>query len=68
MKKKCFFLQNSESSCVSLAVAKSRDRWYNSKNELMFGSISHKPDIYCDVGGSCDREGYLWIIRKRLLR
>lgn len=38
------------------------------KNELMFGSISHKPDIYCSVGGSCDREGYLWIIRKRLLR
>ena len=28
------------------------------KNELMFGSISHKPDIYCSVGGSCDREGY----------
>lgn len=21
------------------------------KNELMFGSISHKPDIYCNVGG-----------------
>lgn len=38
------------------------------KNELMFGSISHKPGIYCNVGGSCDREGYLWIIRKRLLR
>lgn len=28
------------------------------KNELMFGSISHKPGIYCNVGGSCDREGY----------
>ena len=27
-----------------------------------------QPDIYCSVGGSCDREGYLWIIRKRLLR
>lgn len=38
------------------------------KNELMFDSISHKPDIYCNVGGSCDREGYLWIIRKRLLK
>lgn len=37
------------------------------KNELMFCSISHKPDIYCSVGGSCDREGYLWIIRKKLL-
>nr|DAM79551.1 MAG TPA: hypothetical protein [Caudoviricetes sp.]DAU80392.1 MAG TPA: hypothetical protein [Caudoviricetes sp.]DAV96674.1 MAG TPA: hypothetical protein [Caudoviricetes sp.] len=24
-----------------MAVAKSRNRWYNSKNELMFGSISH---------------------------
>ncbi len=30
--------------------------------------ISRKPDIYCNVGGNCDREGYLWIIRKRLLR
>ena len=38
------------------------------KNELMFDSISRKPNIYCNVGGSCDREGYLWIIRKRLLR
>lgn len=38
------------------------------KNERMFGYISHKPDIYCSVGDSCDREGYLWIIRKRLLR
>lgn len=28
------------------------------KSELMFGSISRKPDIYCNVGGSCDREGY----------
>lgn len=28
------------------------------KNELMFGSISHEPDIYCSVGGSCNREGY----------
>ena len=23
------------------------------KNELMFGSISYKPSIYCNVGGSC---------------
>ena len=38
------------------------------KNELMFDSISHKPDIYCNVGGSCDREGYLWIIRRKLLQ
>ena len=38
------------------------------KNERMFGSISHEPDIYCSVGGSCDREGYLWIIRRKLLR
>lgn len=36
------------------------------KNERMFGYISHKPHIYCNVGDSCDREGYLWIIRKRL--
>lgn len=36
------------------------------KSELMFGSISHKPGIYCNVGDSCDKEGYLWIIRKRL--
>lgn len=28
------------------------------KNERMFGSISRKPDIYCNVGDSCDREGY----------
>lgn len=27
-----------------------------------------RPDIYCSVGGSCDKEGYLWIIRKRLLK
>lgn len=27
-----------------------------------------QPYIYCSVGGSCDKEGYLWIIRKRLLR
>ena len=27
-----------------------------------------QPDIYCSVGGSCDREGYLWIIRRKLLR
>jgi hypothetical protein len=51
-----------------LAVAKREHRWYNDENELMFGSVSHKPDIYCNVGGSCDREGYLWIIRKRLLK
>ena len=38
------------------------------KSELMFGSISHKPGIYCNVGDSCDKEGYLWIIRKRLLK
>ena len=38
------------------------------KSELMFGSISHKPGIYCNVGGSCDREGYLWIIKRKLLR
>lgn len=24
-----------------------------------------QPDIYCSVGGSCDREGYLWIIKKK---
>ena len=36
------------------------------KNERMFGYISHKPHIYCNVGGNCNREGYLWIIRKRL--
>lgn len=29
--------------------------------------VSHCPEIYCGAGGSCDREGYLWIIRKRLL-
>ena len=28
------------------------------KNELMFGSISHRSSIYCSVGGSCDREDY----------
>lgn len=38
------------------------------KSELMFGSISHKPGIYCNVGDSCDKEGYLWITRKRLLK
>lgn len=38
------------------------------KSELMFGSISHKPGIYCNVGGSCDKEGYLWIIKRKLLR
>lgn len=38
------------------------------KSELMFGPISHKPGIYCNVGGSCDREGYLWIIKRKLLR
>lgn len=27
-----------------------------------------QPNIYCNVGGSCDREGYLWIIRKKLLK
>lgn len=26
-----------------------------------------QPNIYCSVGGSCDREGYLWIIRRKLL-
>ncbi len=36
------------------------------KSELMFGYISHKTHIYCNVGDSCDKEGYLWIIRKRL--
>lgn len=36
------------------------------KNELMFGYISHKTHIYCNVGDSCDKESYLWIIRKRL--
>jgi hypothetical protein len=35
------------------------------KNELMFGSISHRSDIYYGVGGSCDREGYLWTIKKK---
>lgn len=28
------------------------------KNERMFGYISHKPHIYCNVGGNCNREGY----------
>jgi hypothetical protein len=51
-----------------LVVAKREYRWYNDENELMFGSVSRKPDIYYGVGGSCDREGYLWIIRKRLLK
>lgn len=39
------------------------------KSKLMFGSISHSRTyiVYCSVGG-CDREGYLWIIRKRLLK
>ena len=59
-------LQNNKSPCVYLAVAKRKHGWYNDENELMFGSISYKPDIYCNVGSSCDREGYLWIIRKRL--
>ena len=27
------------------------------KNERMFDR-SHKPDIYCNVGGNCNREGY----------
>ena len=27
-----------------------------------------QPNIYCSVGGSCDREGYLWIIRRKLLK
>nr|DAE01635.1 MAG TPA: hypothetical protein [Siphoviridae sp. ctkyp1] len=31
----------------------------------MFGSVPHKPDIYYGVGGSCDREGYLWIIKRK---
>lgn len=35
------------------------------KNELMFGSISHRSDIYYGVGGSCNREGYLWTIKKK---
>ena len=30
-----------------MAVAKGKYRWYNDKNELMLGSISHKPGIYC---------------------
>jgi hypothetical protein len=34
------------------------------KNERMFGYISHKPHIYCNVGGNCNREGYLWICKK----
>lgn len=38
------------------------------KNERMFGYIPHKTHIYCNVGDSCDKEGYLWIIRRRLLR
>nr|DAR57080.1 MAG TPA: hypothetical protein [Caudoviricetes sp.] len=41
-----------------MAVAKREYRWYNNKGELMFGSISRKPNICCSVGGSCDREGY----------
>jgi hypothetical protein len=36
-------------------------------NEIMFDYF-RKPDIYCNVGGNCNREGYIWIIRKRLLR
>ena len=58
-------LRNNKSPCVYLAVAKGKYRWYNNENELMFGSISHKPGIYCNVGGSCDREGYLWIIKRK---
>ena len=30
-----------------MAVSKGKYQWYNDENELMFGSISHKPDIYC---------------------
>nr|DAD85582.1 MAG TPA: Bim protein [Siphoviridae sp. ct0Xn2]DAI24953.1 MAG TPA: Bim protein [Caudoviricetes sp.]DAW29431.1 MAG TPA: Bim protein [Caudoviricetes sp.] len=24
-----------------------------------------QPDIYCSVSSSCDREGYLWTIKKK---
>lgn len=33
----------------------------------MFGSISHKPDICCSVGGSYDREGYFMDYKKEII-
>ena len=33
----------------------------------MFGSISHRLDIYCDVGGSCDREGCFMDYKKEII-
>ena len=50
-----------------MAVAKREYRWYNDESELMFDSISHKPDIYCSVGGSYDREGYFMDYKKEII-
>lgn len=33
----------------------------------MFGYISHKPGIYCNVGGSCDREGYFMDYKEKIV-
>ena len=33
----------------------------------MFGSISHKPGIYCNVGGSCDRGGIFMDYKKEII-
>ena len=33
----------------------------------MFGSIFHKPGIYCNVGGSCDRGGIFMDYKKEII-
>ena len=67
MKKKCFFYKIVRAHVYHWQLPRIGIGGIIAKNEQMFGSISHRSDIYCSVGGSCDREGCLWIIRKRLL-
>lgn len=67
MKKKCFFYKIVRVHVYHWQLPRVGIGGIIAKNKLMFGSISHKPGIYFSVGGSCDREGCLWIIRKRLL-
>ena len=33
----------------------------------MFGSISHKPGIYCSIGCSCDRGGIFMDYKKEII-
>ena len=50
-----------------MAVAAREYRWYNDESELMFDSISHKPDIYFTVDNSFKQGGLFIDYKKEII-